>query len=338
MTKKTRIHGTVVDRLMAYATPDPTTGCMIWTRGVQHGFPILQGPGGRKVYGHRAAWEHFNGPIPTGRQVSHTCGNKLCVNPKHLCIGDLACNVRDAEMVSTLDHLASDQQRFLEKVDKNTANGCWLWTGADQAAGSYGLFWLHDKLIGAHRASHILFKGPIPAGYVVMHTCDDRRCVNPAHLVAGTPSDNMQDMVRKGRATKARATIDRAIAAKIKGEYFPRHGEMTRLADKYMTSVQVVNSIISGRTWVDVQPDCSGRPPEAPPISDHYMRGENHPNSKLTAEIVTEIRKRKLSGEPRVNIAIEFAQKLGVTTKVIYEVMRGTTWKSVVVEEPGSNE
>lgn len=95
--------------------------------------------------------------------------------------------------------LLSSEQRFWLKVEKT--DNCWLFRGGLTASG-YGNFWTRNAKSGsisAHRFSYELANGPIPAGTVICHTCDVRNCVNPAHLFAGTYSDNAQDMITKGR-------------------------------------------------------------------------------------------------------------------------------------------
>lgn len=87
------------------------------------------------------------------------------------------------------------RERFLGKGYTVAENGCWIWNGRIHPNG-YGALSRHIK---AHRASYEVFKGPIPAGLCVLHTCDNPPCVNPLHLFAGTRSDNMQDCSAKGR-------------------------------------------------------------------------------------------------------------------------------------------
>ncbi len=63
----------------------------------------------------------------------------------------------------------------------------------------YIMLALNGKRVRGHRASYTHYKGVIPKGMIVMHTCDNRECINPNHLLLGTKSDNTQDMIKKGR-------------------------------------------------------------------------------------------------------------------------------------------
>jgi len=92
------------------------------------------------------------------------------------------------------------EERFWRQVRKTP--GCWEWTGKAKDHRGYGQIGMGGKggkqeLV--HRLSYMLHKGPIPDGLVVMHACDNPRCVNPAHLSAGTISENVLDSVKKGR-------------------------------------------------------------------------------------------------------------------------------------------
>jgi hypothetical protein len=54
----------------------------------------------------------------------------------------------------------------------------------------------------ASRAAWIIANGPIPIGYYVLHKCDNPPCVNPFHLILGTPTDNILDCISKGRGNR----------------------------------------------------------------------------------------------------------------------------------------
>lgn len=91
------------------------------------------------------------------------------------------------------------EERFFRSIEKTDA--CWLWTGrlVGKGYGMIGLGGKGAKQILVHRLSHEIHKGPIPEGMVVMHKCDNPRCVNPDHLEAGTQSQNIKDAFARGR-------------------------------------------------------------------------------------------------------------------------------------------
>ncbi len=86
--------------------------------------------------------------------------------------------------------------RLWEKVRKTDT--CWLWTGAMLKTG-YGSIRIDGKAMRAHRVAYELEKGEIPDGMLLRHTCDNRECVNPDHLIPGTSKDNTNDALVRGR-------------------------------------------------------------------------------------------------------------------------------------------
>lgn len=96
------------------------------------------------------------------------------------------------------------QVRFWKHV-KKVDDGCWEWTAAVvRGYGKIGGFSKVDDRkvqLHAHRVSWELAFGTIPDGLLVLHRCDNTKCVRPDHLFLGTHKDNVEDMHRKGRGS-----------------------------------------------------------------------------------------------------------------------------------------
>lgn len=86
--------------------------------------------------------------------------------------------------------------RFWSKVDKG--GDCWEWTAA--ISHGYGAFKVGAFNARAHRFSYELTVGPIPDGYDLHHTCHNRSCVNPRHLVPMTRKEHLAHHPDNARA------------------------------------------------------------------------------------------------------------------------------------------
>ena len=155
---------------------DKPNGCWLWTGArTAHGHGAIN-VSGKTTYVHRLAYELWLGPIPEGLWVLHRCNTPTCCNPKHLYAGKSK---------------ASLEERLLRKIEKQ-ANGCWLWRGNVEKG--YGAIVISDHRYAVHRVAYELWIEPIPKGLQIQHLCNERRCCNPAHLVAGTASENARHL------------------------------------------------------------------------------------------------------------------------------------------------
>lgn len=112
--------------------------------------------------------------------------------------------------------------RFWAKVEKRATDQCWPWKGYLDRYG-YGPFKSPIRET-AHRFSYRLHKGEIPESLIVRHSCDNPRCVNPAHLLIGTFADNSRDMVERNRSAKGDRHAARLYPERvIRGDRHPMH-------------------------------------------------------------------------------------------------------------------
>jgi DNA-binding XRE family transcriptional regulator len=136
-------------------------------------------------------------------------------------------------------------------------NGCWIWTStiSTSARGAYGSFKRDGIECKAHRVSYELYKGPIPTGLNVLHSCDESICVNPDHLFLGTQQDNIDDMIAKNRQSPPRpgekngnAKLDERAVTKVR-EMLAQGYRQRDIAAEFGVAQTTISAIKTGFTW-----------------------------------------------------------------------------------------
>ena len=144
--------------------------------------------------------------------------------------------------------------RFWAKVDIQSDEDCWTWTGGKIRG--YGCIKVDGQVWVSHRLVWSKVIGEIPEGLCVCHTCDNPGCVNPSHLFIGTHQDNMADMVAKGRqavgenGSRVTLTTDKVLEIlKRKPDGICPRGHRKKLADRYGVHSGTITKIWKGIRW-----------------------------------------------------------------------------------------
>ena len=153
---------------------------------------------------------------------------------------------------------ASVSERFWEKVDIRSDDECWNWKASIRSDG-YGQLNRGKRGLGmesAHRVSWTIHFGDIPVGLHILHSCDNKLCVNPSHLFLGTNSDNVSDKVKKDRQMKGESVptskLNRKDIKEIRKLYVPwsRDYSIASLAKQFNVSYAAIYKVVSRETWI----------------------------------------------------------------------------------------
>lgn len=137
-------------------------------------------------------------------------------------------------------------------------DGCLVYDGFLRRCNGYGHVWFEGKNWLAHRLAYYLHIGN-PKGIVVRHTCDNRRCVNPMHLAAGTAKDNSEDMVRRGRSARGRLQGSAKLRDSDVHTIRALHAvgmSQNEIGDIFCVARATVSTIITGRSWAWLETTC----------------------------------------------------------------------------------
>lgn len=141
-------------------------------------------------------------------------------------------------------------ERF-NKYVKTSAGNCWEWTGGKFSNG-YGQFRLDTQTkVCAHRFSYIVYNGNIPDDVLVLHKCNNKGCVNPEHLYAGSLSDNQLD-IRKSLVNPDRG-LTANQASLIKSVLRLTKLTHEQIANVFNVTRPVISYISRGESWTWVQ-------------------------------------------------------------------------------------
>jgi hypothetical protein len=144
-------------------------------------------------------------------------------------------------------------QRYVVKHDEDGA--CWTYTGYIGRNG-YGYFNIKRKTVTAHRTAFALANG-YATNLCVLHSCDNRRCVNPSHLSAGTIADNQRQMVERNRHSKKRdensgmPKLTRELVLEILSGFASGRSQV-KLARDYGMSESQIGRIVRRECWKEV--------------------------------------------------------------------------------------
>lgn len=208
---------------------------------------------------------------------------------------------------------------FQAKIPRGAPSECWEWQGTTRKTG-YGYFYIRrGKRLWQHRAhriAYMLASNDDPCRRLICHTCDNRKCCNPAHLFKGTTEDNMADMVRKGRSASGSRHGSHVHPERVaRGE---RHGSRTH-----------PEAVLRGdRNPARLHPERMprGNRHGSQTRPERVPKGERQGLAKLNNQSVLEIRAKY---QPWRYSASQLAREYGVSKRTILQVIHRRIWTHV---------
>lgn len=228
------------------------------------------------------------------------------------------------------------RQKLTRLADINL-EGCLIWAASTNHSG-YGQLHIDGQYWPAHKVSYILHNGALEDGLVVRHTCHNKRCINPEHLVSGTHKENAQDNIEAGNliqnSSKQSASRSRNYGLKILNI---KTGEivfgMKRLARQLDINPKRLRRMINNNTGeIGKAYQIVGAPDLKVPVELTTKSGEFNPNAIAVVCVDT--------GEkfPTLTAASDM---IGLGVSALSQAIRDKTkcgGKHWTIDEPGALE
>jgi hypothetical protein len=146
--------------------------------------------------------------------------------------------------------------RLWANIDKRGSDERWPWMAfCLPEPGNYGQVRVAGRSKGAHRLVYELTVGPIPEGLLVLHSCDNPPCCNPAHLRVGTQKENIGDAIERNRLARGRALPQAKLTEDAVREIRRRSAEgksQRAVAAEFGVTHDTVGKILRGKRWTHV--------------------------------------------------------------------------------------
>lgn len=145
------------------------------------------------------------------------------------------------------------ETKFWSNIDRRDPDKCWEWRAGCNSSG-YGELRFNGQVVLAHRLSFFIAHGRWPQP-CCLHSCDNRSCCNPAHLWEGTRSDNVADMIAKGRGARGerngRAKLSDLQREQIRERYAAGGLTQEQLGQVFGVSRQAIQYVLNEESCRD---------------------------------------------------------------------------------------
>lgn len=233
-----------------------------------------------------------------------------------------------ARRIEKAESVEEIKARFMFYVAVSPSGGCWTWTGGYSGM-AYGRFYMRRRGWAAHRAAYLLWRGELEPGQFILHQCDNKRCVNPAHLRAGTHEENMRDAIARKRMRPTNRVLSDEDVISIRAEYEGIDGQQHFLAAKYGVNHSTIANIVNGHSYQHLYKLQPPRQQKQLNMFDvvvslgNRRRGEQHHKAKLTVEQVRQMRAESAAGVS----GVELARRYGIRPAQVSDIIRRKSWK-----------